>query len=188
MQRQSILNSSTSLQVLLDINLVRKEMDKIVKVKQSLQGMLKRMTQETNDEGKIGNNVKHKTLKKTTSLEEKVVVPKISNDRRALSVGVDQIRKKVSVTTDGKGKEERDLIRFSSEEDDTESGALTPNPELLLKQIRQHCPITKKAKSVHFEPKAELSNIKISAPNPLQPPPNEGHCVAQYRLFLTQLR
>ena len=62
-QRQSILNSSTSLQVLLDINLVRKEMDKIVKVKQSLQGMLKRMTQETSEEGKIGNNLRYKMVK-----------------------------------------------------------------------------------------------------------------------------
>ena len=64
-------------------------MEKIVKVKQSLQGILRRMLQDTNDENQKEQHFERTQLQKTTSLEEKVLYPKINRlrQRRAVSVG-----------------------------------------------------------------------------------------------------
>ena len=84
---------------------------------------------------------------------------------------------------------ETNLMRFSSEEHETSPEVLISKPEMLMKQIQQSSSGIKhfnkvQGKQVHFGAKAELSNIKIVAPNPLQPPPTGGHCVTQYRLVL----
>ena len=76
-------------------------------------------------------------------------------------------------------------MRFSSEEEDTSPEVLKAKPEKTMKQIQQRSPRLNQfnktqGKEIRFEPKAELSNIKIVAPNPLHPPSKEGHCVAQY--------
>ena len=177
-------------------------MDKISKVKQSLQGMLKRMTQEKegNTNQDVGNkrSFQKQTLVKTKSLIEDVDPPKLKLNRRAVSVG-DRRRRKTqldkpfdtidnTITPAEEKTPERNLIQFSSEEEGATSPESTPQPEDNYKQKLQPSPFSPRKhwtkaqeKRVHFTQKPELSNIKMSAPNSLQPPPSEGHCVAQYR-------
>ena len=64
-------------------------MDRIVKAKQSLQGILRRMMHDTSEDDQKDQNFQRTQLQKTASLEEKVLYPKISRlrQRRAVSVG-----------------------------------------------------------------------------------------------------
>ena len=135
---------------------------------------------------------------KTKSLIEDVDPPKLKLNRRAVSVG-DRRRRKTqldkpfdtidnTITPAEEKTPERNLIQFSSEEEGATSPESTPQPEDNYKQKLQPSPFSPRKhwtkaqeKRVHFTQKPELSNIKMSAPNSLQPPPTEGHCVAQYR-------
>ena len=85
-------------------------------------------------------------------------------------------------------KIEGNLINFSSEEYGATSQESTPQPEDKTKPKLQGSSFSPRKnwskaqeQRVNLTPKPELSNIKMSAPNSLQPPPAEGHCVAQYR-------
>ena len=77
-------------------------MEKIVKVKQSLQGILRRMLQDTNNENQNEQSFQRAQLQKTTSLEEKVIYPKTSGlrHRRAVSVGVHHVKENKSEAGD----------------------------------------------------------------------------------------
>jgi hypothetical protein len=183
-------------------------MDKISKVKQSLQGMLRRMTQEkeetTNQENGISTNSKRRTQKqvlvKSKSLVENVDPPNVKPKRRVVSVCDRHLKRNTQVdkpcgftnataTRNEERYQKRNLIQFSSSEEGASSQESTPPPEDNDTQKLQRSPFSPRKnwskaqeKRVHFLPKPELCNIKISAPNSLQPPPTEGHCVAQYRL------
>ena len=125
-------------------------MDKISKVKQSLQGMLKKMTQDTEHTGaaKIRGGVgqqegirfQKKALNKTTSLEENTDSPRVRQNRRAVSVCDGNLKKRNQVERSSEfqnnivvknedKKVERNLIHFSSEEDGATSQESTPQPE-----------------------------------------------------------
>ena len=196
-------------------------MDKINRVRQSIQGMLKKMKQDREDANESCSNVQTRAVVRSSSLTIEPAENKIKQKRKAVSVSVSvDHRGQVTNTLLSEGnqiekvmhapKEEdkpvSDLIRFSSEEDGATSEGTQISAEMTHKPLKRNeatrhrktengatrhiqqdteTPRKKwskaQKKTVHFSAKPELSNIKIFAANSLQPPPDVGHCVAQYR-------
>ena len=143
--------------------------------------------------------IQKQALVKSKSLVENVDPPNVKQKRRAVSVCDRHLKRNTQVdkpceiinttaTSNEERYQERNLIQFSSSEEGASSQESKPQPEDNDKQKLQRSPFSPRKnwskaqeKRVHFVPKPELSNITMSAPNILQPPPPEGHCVAQYR-------
>ena len=174
-------------------------METISRVKQSLSGILKKMKQDAEvkpermvDEKKENLAQKKKPLVKTRSLIENNDAIIEKHKRRAVSdsniiVGGMERVDLISAKETEENKGVKNLITFSSEEEETVVETISKDDESWKEKLSRSPLSPRKIwnkvqeKKVQFQPKSELTNIKFSAPNPLQPPIEENHIVAQYR-------